>query len=142
MSYKFGSTSLERLETCHKDLQLIAREAIKYTQVDFGIACGYRSPEDQLKAFKAGFSQIDGITRKGKHNYSPSLAMDIYAWIGKASWDIRYMLYLGGVITSVAMRLKDDGKITHEVRYGGNWDGDGILMDDQSFNDLPHFELI
>ena len=97
MSYKFSKTSLDRLATCHEDLQLIAKEAIKVSQVDFGIACGHRTKEDQLKAFRGGFSKIDGITRKGKHNYSPSLAFDVYAWIGKASWDVAHLTYIGGV---------------------------------------------
>jgi peptidoglycan LD-endopeptidase CwlK len=28
-----------------------------------------------------------------------------------------------------------------EIRWGGDWDGDGDLSD-HKFNDLPHFELI
>ena len=141
MSYKFSNTSLDRLATCHEDLQLIAKEAIKVSQVDFGIACGHRTKEDQLKAFRGGFSKIDGITRKGKHNYSPSLAFDVYAWIGKASWDVAHLTYIGGVITSTALRLKNEGKISSSVRWGANWDGDGVIITDQSFDDLPHFEI-
>jgi peptidoglycan L-alanyl-D-glutamate endopeptidase CwlK len=30
---------------------------------------------------------------------------------------------------------------TLRLRWGGDWDGDGEL-DDQQFDDLPHFELI
>jgi peptidoglycan L-alanyl-D-glutamate endopeptidase CwlK len=41
----------------------------------------------------------------------------------------------------IAQKLKDDGKMTHSVRFGGDWDGDKDITD-QKFNDLVHFELI
>jgi peptidoglycan L-alanyl-D-glutamate endopeptidase CwlK len=37
--------------------------------------------------------------------------------------------------------LKNDGKMTHDVRYGGDWDGDKDI-NDQTFNDTVHFELV
>ena len=35
-----------------------------------------------------------------------------------------------------------EGKITHKLRWGGNWNGDGLIVEGQSLVDLPHFELI
>ena len=141
--YKFGNTSKSKLSTCHKDIQLIMNEAIKITNVDFGIAEGYRSIEKQQQYFKEGKSKIDGVNKKGKHNYSPSLAVDIYPYFENgAKWDNEHLSYLSGIIHAVSEMLLADGKISHKVRWGGNWDMDGVILIDQSFDDRPHFELV
>jgi len=141
--YEFGATSKGRLATCHADLQLIMNEAIKVSRVDFGIAEGYRSLGKQMQYFKEGKSKIDGVSVKGKHNVTPSLAVDIYPFVnGKALWDNEHLSYLSGIIDSVAQSLLGKGQIRHQVRWGGNWDMDGQILIDQSFDDRPHFELI
>lgn len=140
--YKFSNKSKERLNTCHEDLRLIANIAIQRSQIDFGIAEGHRSVERQYDLYKAGLSKIDGVNKRGKHNYKPSLAFDIYAWVnGKSSYDQRYIIFIAGVILAVAKELKEQGRIETELRWGGNWDGDGQIINDQSFNDLVHFEI-
>ena len=142
MSYHFGKHSLEQLDSCHADLQPIAKEALRRSQIDFKIVEGHRSLERQQLLYKAGKSKIDGLTRKGKHNYSPSLAFDICAIVGgRASWRECYLAYLGGVITATAADLLASDKVSHKLRWGGNWDGDGEIITDQSFIDMPHFEL-
>lgn len=141
--HKFGNTSRQRLSTCHADLQLIMNTAISISNLDFGIAEGHRSIEDQQKYFREGKSKIDGINKKGKHNYSPSLAADIYAYVyGKASWNNEDLNYLAGIIHAVAEMLFSQGKVSHKIRWGGNWDMDGEILIDQSFDDRPHFELV
>jgi len=140
--YKFSNKSKERLNTCHEDLRLIANIAIQRSQIDFGIAEGHRSVERQYDLYKAGLSKIDGVNKRGKHNYKPSLAFDIYAWVnGRSSYDQRYIIFIAGVILAVAKELKEQGRIQTELRWGGNWDGDGQIINDQSFNDLVHFEI-
>jgi len=141
--HKFGNSSKQRLSTCHTDLQLIMNTAIGISDIDFGIAEGHRSIEDQQKYFREGKSKIDGINKKGKHNYSPSLAADIYAYVnGKASWSNEDLNYLAGLIHAVAEMLFSQGKVSHKIRWGGNWDMDGEILIDQSFDDRPHFELV
>jgi len=143
--YKFGERSLNNLESCHEDLQLIANEALKVSQVDFGISEGHRSLQRQLELFNAGKSKIDGVTKKGKHNYNPSLAFDFYAYVpGKKelAFDVTHLMYIVGVITAVGERLYQEGKISHKVRSGANWDGDGELKYDQSFFDAPHIQIV
>ena len=143
MDFVFSRRSLERLSTCHVDLQLIAQEALCASQVDFSIVEGHRSVERQQLLYQAGKSKIDGLTKRGKHNHSPSLALDICAIVhGKASWRECYLSYLGGVFTATAARLLKERNIEHCLRWGGNWDSDGEIITDQSFMDLPHFELI
>jgi peptidoglycan L-alanyl-D-glutamate endopeptidase CwlK len=141
--FRFGKTSKERLSTCHSDMQLIMNEAIKISNVDFGVAEGYRSIEKQQQYFKEGKSKIDGISKKGKHNYIPSLAVDIYPYFENgAKWDDEHLSYLSGIIHAVTEILFSDKKISHKVRWGGNWDMDGVILIDQSFDDRPHFELV
>ena len=141
--FRLGKTSKNRLETCHNDLQLIINEAIKISDVDFGVAEGHRSIEKQKRYFDEGKSKIDGVNKKGKHNYNPSLAVDIYPYFnGGANWDNEHLSYLAGVIHAVSEILLSQGKINHKIRWGGNWDMDGVILLDQSFDDRPHFELI
>ncbi|MBN2669988.1 MAG: hypothetical protein JXR60_12275 [Bacteroidales bacterium] len=140
---QFSNTSQQRKATCHLDLQIILDVAISISPIDFGIAEGHRPTDLQLKYFKEGKSKIDGINKKGKHNYKPSLAADIYLFInGKASWDKESLSYVMGIIHAVAEILYEQGKITHKIRWGGNWDMDGEILIDQSFDDRPHIELI
>lgn len=141
--FKFSKTSEARLNTCHPDLILIMNTAISISDIDLGIAEGHRSKQKQLKYFREGKSKIDGIKRKGKHNYKPSLATDIYPYFDNgAKWDNEHLSYLSGIIHAVSEMLFLQGKITHKIRWGGNWDMDGIILLDQSFDDRPHFELI
>lgn len=141
--HSFGLASNEKLNTCHPDMQRIMRTAIAWCPVDFGIAEGYRNITLQQLYYAQGKSKIDGIKVKGKHNYSPSMAADIYLWInGKASWNAETMSYVAGFIEAVALMLWMKGTVKHIVRWGGNWDGDGEILTDQKFDDRPHFELI
>ena len=140
--YKFSNTSNERLNACDKKLQRVFRLAIEQSAIDFGIASGHRSVKQQQQLYAQGrtkpgniFTHVDGIEKKSKHNYNPSQAVDIYAWTGEASWDQKELCYLAGVIMGAAQSLNID------LRWGGNWDGDGQMISDQNFIDLPHFEL-
>ena len=146
--FVFGSNSKEKLATCHSDLQKILSLAISRTGVDFGISEGHRSLERQKMLFDDNKSTIDGISRKGKHNYVPSLAADLYVYHPdletrrKIAYDKVHLAYIMGIVASCAAELLKDCKITHKVRWGGNWDSDGVLVIDQKFQDLPHIELI
>jgi hypothetical protein len=75
-------------------------------------------------------------------------AGDIYVWHPdkqtqrKLMYDKPSLSMVAGVVHSCAWELYNQGKIQRVVRWGGNWDQDGVILADQSFNDLPHFELI
>ena len=146
--YKLGKGSLKKLESVHHDLVKIIKLAITRTPVDFGISEGHRSLERQKELYDQGKSKIDGINKKGKHNYNPSLAIDLYAYHPdiatrkKIAYDVPTLCIIAGVIISCADELKAKGDIKHSVRWGGNWDNDGVILYDQSFDDLPHFELV
>lgn len=146
--FTFGSRSRKNLETAHRDLQVIFNEAIRRSKVDFGVTEGHRSVSRQYELYRQGKSRIDGRTRKGKHNYKPSLAVDIYTYHPDLStrrriaYDTNHLAYIAGVVDAVVEDLLKERKISHKIRWGGNWDSDGVIAYDQSFDDLPHFELI
>ena len=145
MEYIFGNRSKKQISTCHPDLQIIFEESLKISMVDFGVSEGHRPTEKQKEYFDRGLSKIDGINKKGKHNSMPSMAGDIYAYVKgkpKLAYNVTYLSYLGGVITATAERLLNEGRISHKIRWGYNWDGDGEIGTDQRFQDLPHYELI
>ncbi len=144
MGYKFGNKSTTQLQTCHKDLQLIAHEALKLSRVDFSINEGHRTVERQNELFKKGRSTINGITKKGKHNYQPSRAFDINICVAgkpKLAYDHKHLCYVAGIIISAAESLYAKGQVTHKIRWGGNWDRDGEILYDHNFWDMPHFEI-
>jgi peptidoglycan L-alanyl-D-glutamate endopeptidase CwlK len=153
----FGGKSSRKLYTCHKDIQKVLNLAILRTKIDFGISEGFRDINTQQAYYAIGrttqlhretITNVDGIVKKGKHNYFPAQAVDIYVYHPdkatrkKISYDGLHLSYIAGLIDSCAQELYNKGEITHKIRWGGNWDSDGIIKFDQSLNDQPHFEMI
>lgn len=126
---QFGKASLEKLSTCHSDLQKLFNEVIK--NYDCTVIDGYRSNEKQQELFKAGKSKLQA--GKSKHNHSPSLAADVAPFPIDWSDRLRFYHFIGFVkATAIQLGIK--------IRCGGDWDGDNDFKD-QTFYDLPHFEL-
>lgn len=147
MGYSLGNASKEKLVTCHSDLQKIMTLAISMSKVDFGISEGHRTVKRQKELFDAGKSKIDGIKSLGKHNLTPSEAVDIFAYHPdletrrKLAYDRTHLGYIAGVVDAAAEILKKSGEVKHGIRWGANWDSNGVIDYDQSFDDYPHFEL-
>ncbi|MGI0119881.1 M15 family metallopeptidase [Zooshikella sp. RANM57] len=132
---QFSTRSLERLTSCHPDLQVVFQEVIK--DCDCTILEGFRSREAQNDAYSAGRSKLK--FPQSKHNHSPSLAVDVAPY--PIDWqDINGFYYFGGLVLGTALNLYKNGQISHRLRWGGDWDRDHDVSD-QSFNDLVHFEL-
>lgn len=144
----FGKNSTDKLSTCHPDLQKIYNLAISRTNIDFGISEGHRDLDRQYQLYLEGKSKIDGVNKKGKHNYEPSLAVDIYIYHPdyntrkKIIYDKVHLAYIAGIVRSCAEELYEKGEVTHKIRWGANWDSDGVIDLDQSFDDYPHTELV
>jgi peptidoglycan LD-endopeptidase CwlK len=148
MGYSIGSRSRSRLDTCHQDIITICEEVIKY--YDFSVLEGLRTLEKQQEYFSTGRSKLDGVNKKSKHQddgSGKSKAIDIIPYkkgenpfSGKEK-DSRRFYYLAGIMKSTAIKLKEEGKISYTLRWGGDWDGDDVYTD-QNFDDLPHFELV
>jgi len=133
---KFSQASFSKLSTCHMDLQVLFYEVIKY--FDCTILEGYRNEEDQEKAFAAGNTQLHWP--HGKHNHQPSMAVDVSPY--PLDWANAARFYwFAGYVMGIAQKLKDDGKMTHSVRFGGDWNGDKNITNEH-FKDLVHFELV
>lgn len=134
--YNFSHKSLERIKTLHKDLQILLMELIEV--IDFSVLCGHRTKKEQDKAFAEGKTKLK--YPDGKHNAYPSLAVDIIPY--PVDWkDYKRIYFFSGIVKGIAYRLKEEGKITHSLRWGGDWDNDNDF-NDQTFNDLVHWELV
>jgi len=125
---KFSSRSTKNLHSCHDKLKYLFDNVIE--RFDCTILEGHRTPEDQIRMFMDGKSKV----RHGKHNFTPSRAVDAAPY--PIQWNNLERFYLfGGFVMGVAAQLGV------KIRWGGDWDGDKDTKD-QSFNDLVHFELI
>ena len=133
---KFSQESFSKLSTCHIDLQVLFFEVIR--TFDCTILEGYRNQEDQEKAFLSGHSKLH--YPDGKHNNQPSMAVDVSPY--PIDWaNLKRFYWFAGFVMGVASRLKEEGKMSHSVRFGGDWNCD-MDIDKESFKDLLHYELI
>jgi peptidoglycan L-alanyl-D-glutamate endopeptidase CwlK len=127
----FGKDSLEKLSTVHPDLRAVCEEVIQV--YDFTVICGTRTQAEQDKAVAEKKSKVKWPN--SKHNRVPSFAVDIAPY--PIDWgDLNRFVFLAGHMMQAAHKLGI------KIRWGGNWDGNNIIIRDQKFNDLPHFELI
>ena len=136
MANGYSNISQTRLNECYRDLQIIFAEVLPF--FDHSIICGHRGEQEQTVAFESGFSKVN--YPDSKHNGYPSLAVDAVPY--PIDWkDEKRMIYFAGFVMSTAKRLKKEGRISHDLRWGGDWDKDTELKDNK-FQDYPHFELI
>ena len=145
--YSYGKRSKYHIDTLHVDLQTILYEVIK--EYDISVIEGHRTIERQQELFNSNppRTKIDGINILGKHNHLPSLAVDIVPHkkgvdpFEGSTKNLARFYYMMGIVRSVTNRLLRERKITHDVRFGLDWNKNGIFTD-QKFHDLPHIELI
>lgn len=138
MKWKFSQKSKKQLESCKPLLSATCELALFYSKIDFGASQGYRSEEEQLELYKAGKTKV----KKSKHNEYPSDAVDIFVANGY-TWDYHHLCYIAGVFEVAFNIVKAEYGIEGVyLRWGGNWDSDGIILKDQQFQDLVHFELV
>lgn len=137
----FSNRSKDRLASCHVDLQTIFNEVIKYW--DCAIVEGHRSEERQNKLFEAGKTQLRFPA--SKHNELPSVAVDVVPYFkgavfGSGLKEKLDMAFFAGFVISIAQNLLATGKISHQLRWGGDWNNNHSVQD-TNFLDMPHFEL-
>lgn len=133
---KFSQESFSKLSTCHLELQALFYEVVR--TFDCTVLEGYRNQADQESAFEKGNTKLH--YPQGKHNGQPSMAADVAPY--PVDWkNTKRFYYFAGFVLGTAERLKQEGKMAHSVRWGGDWDRDNDL-DDQKLMDLVHFELI
>jgi peptidoglycan L-alanyl-D-glutamate endopeptidase CwlK len=134
---KFGQASLTQLNTCHPDLQLLFNTVVQF--VDCKVLEGHRNEADQETDFKEGNTTLHYPF--GKHNAIPSNAADVAPY--PVLWtNIGRFYWFSGIVMGVAKMLKAQGKMTHDVRYGGDWNRNYEITDEKGLRDLVHFELV
>lgn len=131
---KWGDRSKEVLEELDERWEPILAEA-RDNIGDISLICGHRGPAEQNRAFDSGNSKVRWPD--GKHNKFPSLAVDLQPYpLPSTEYKLRIALaYLAGGIVEIARKRG----IT--VRWGGDWDRDGDVAD-QNFDDLYHLEIV
>jgi peptidoglycan L-alanyl-D-glutamate endopeptidase CwlK len=135
----FSKKSLQQLTTCHQDLQTIFNEVIRHR--DCTVIEGFRNQEAQDKAFETGKSKLRWPN--GKHNAYPSSAVDVApCFNGEIDWDKQTQFYyFAGYVKRIADELRAQGKINHDIRYGGDWNMNDDVSD-EGWLDLVHYELV
>lgn len=125
----FSAASLRRLATCHPDIQRVMKEVIRV--FDITVLEGHRGEEAQNEAFRTGRSTLR--FPQSRHNHRPALAIDVAPY--PIDWkDWRRFDLMAGYILGTASHMGI------RLRWGGDWDSDHDMAD-QTFHDLPHFEL-
>ena len=126
----YSALSESRLSTCHPNLQRLFRKVLE--GYDHTIVCGHRGREEQDEAFRAGFSKKKWP--EGKHNASPSLAVDVAPY--PIDWEDSARFYhFAGYVKRVAEELGI------KIRFGGDWNDD-LHFRNERFMDLVHFEIV
>ena len=135
MAWAYSQRSLQRLQTCDSDLQLLFLEALADPECpsDITIVEGHRSEERQNQMVAEGKSQLRWP--RSRHNSFPSLAVDAAPYIpaaGGLSWDWQHYHPLAAHIKAVWSRLQAEGKVHGTLTWGGDW---------SSFPDAPHWQI-
>ena len=126
---KFGKKSKEHLSTCHEDLQKVFNEVIKH--VDCSVLEGHRDEKRQEKLFSEGKTKVH--YPMGRHNTKPSRAVDVVPF--PVDWKARDRFHLfSGYVIGMARGMGIS------LRWGGDWNMN-FNVDDNKFDDFPHFEL-
>lgn len=134
--YRFSDRSIGHLNTCHEDLITLFTEVIKHR--DCSVLCGYRDQVAQDAAFKSGMSKVE--YPNSQHNVYRAMACDVVPY--PIDWkDLNRFNYFAGFVLGIATRMRHCGIISHEVRWGGDWDNDGHTSD-HTFTDCPHFYIV
>ena len=147
--FALSDRSKQRLEGVDKNLVDVVMLAIEYTQIDFGVTQGLRTPEEQKKLVESGASQ----TMNSKH--ITGKAVDLAAYIdGRLSWEHNLYDDIADAMKQAAIEKNV------AIRWGAAWNVPDIRMwrgtmeeammyyidfcrreNKRPFIDAPHFEL-
>lgn len=135
MAYQLGFESQKVYGQVHLDLQRLIDELIKH--IDFMVREGYRSPEEQQRAFDEKRSKAK--PGQSKHNSQPSQAVHLIPYPipnpDKALTERIDYTHFAGAVKLMALVLGV------KLRWGGDWNNNWKTGDNR-FNDLAHYELM
>jgi len=133
--FVLGKSSIKALTEAHKDFFSVATCLMRHQIMDFAVREPYRDEITQNEAFRNGLSKV--MYPLSKHNKKPSDAVHFIPYVnGKPSYTKVDAIRLAGHIEVIANQLEVN------LRWGGNWDSDEIIIIDQKFNDLHHWEKV
>ena len=125
----FGKKSRKQLLTCDYRLQEVFNEVIK--DFDCSVLEGHRDERTQDRLFEEGKTKVR--YPMGRHNTKPSRAVDVVPY--PIDWkDRERFCFFAGYVLGVASRMGVS------LRWGGDWNMN-FEVDDNNFDDFPHFEL-
>ncbi|PMI40861.1 peptidase M15 [Enterovibrio norvegicus] len=124
--FHLSSRSRKNLIGVKNDLVRVTKRALELTPFDFGVTSGVRSASEQNELFKQGKSQLDGYSRKSRHQSGHAIDFVVYDENGKVTWGWSYYLQVSYAFKQAASELGV------KIKWGGDW---------VSFKDGPHIEL-
>ena len=135
----FGTSSKRRLVTCHAILQELMYRVVE--RRDCFVACGHRGEEAQMVAFEARPQLSKVAWPDSNHNKTPSMAVDTCPW--PEQWDSEAaFVELSEIVKDEWAKMVAEGVTQdYDLRWGGDWDGDGNVDENDSW-DKPHWELV
>lgn len=144
--FAFGRHSQEQLAGVDDRLVRVCKRALSYGLIDFRVDSGARTDEEQAELYAQGRTKPGTIVTnakpgQSKHGVGPlsgrdkSHAVDLIP-VAPVNWEDRERFAMLAGIMFVAAR--EEGV---DIRWGGDWDGDGQTRDER-FRDSPHFELV
>ena len=126
---RFSTKSKSKLHSCDERLINLFNKVVKH--FDCMVLEGHRGEEKQNAAYDKGNCKVR--YPNGKHNQSPSVAVDVAPYpIDLADRDRFH--YFGGYVLGVAKQMGLN------IRWGGDWNQDTQTKDNK-FDDLVHFEI-
>ena len=154
--FSFGMRSAAVRNTLHIVLQEICDRVIR--RRDITLLCGFRDEESQDAAYASGASTKQWPD--STHNLFPSMAVDAAPWPIPEGWGdlegktpaardldwkerVKFYEMCASFEDAWTEMCDEDSALAEQyrLRFGKDWDGDGDYRD-QSFDDLPHIELV
>ena len=137
--FKFGAASEARLKGVHPTLVKVIRRALAYGILDFTVAQGVRTKEEQAELYARGRTKPGPVvTWTLDSNHLPQAdgyghAVDLVPFPIDWNDNSRFFI-LNGIMRAAAAELGV------KLRTGCDWDSDGQTKDERK-PDLPHYEL-
>ena len=126
MTYRFGQTSLKRMDGVHPLLRECAERALSYGVLDLTVPPlgGLRTLDDQRKLVAKGASQtLNSLHRKQRSGYGHAVDLVPYP----VDWNnIERFAVASSLMFRAAM------EVGAQIESGGHW---------KSFKDWPHYQL-
>lgn len=148
---RFSKKSLSKLKMVCPDLRILFKTVI--IARDCSILCGARIKAEQDWLFNMGRSKV--MWPNSKHNLTKirklAEAVDVapyfannnphIIWPNIKKSKIDYAKEIGLYYSFAGYVFAIADTLGIKIRWGGDWDGDGIHTD-QKFDDLIHFEIL